>query len=323
MIVNSRFRPAWWLPGPHLQTLWPTLFRRRPRISFYRERLELPDGDFVDLDWTEDSDGPLALVFHGLEGSSRSHYAGGMVHSLQSSGFQAVVMHFRGCSGVPNRLPRSYHAGDTTDMRFVVERIKARFPEKPLLGVGYSLGGNALLKWLGESGEDNPLSCAVAVSVPFDLAVAADRLERDISQIYQRYILKNLKRSLRRKLSMDGLPVNESQLRKLKTLRQFDDAVTAPLHGFTDVHEYYSYASCHQYLRGITRATLILHARDDPFMFADAIPDRHALADTVTLELSDQGGHVGFVSGWSPGRAHYWLEARITQWLNRPYSGRG
>lgn len=318
MIIASRFKPAWWLPGPHLQTIWPTLFRRSPGIALHRERLELPDGDFIDLDWSAACPGPLALIFHGLEGSSQSRYALGILAALQKAGIQGVVTHFRGCSGEPNRLLKSYHAGETQDIHYAINHILLRFPGRDLIGIGYSLGGNALLKWLGESGTDNPLLTAVAISVPFDLFQAADRLERGVSRIYQRYLLNKLKRSARRKQSWPGFPLSPTRLRALNTLREFDDLLTAPLHGFKGYRDYYSRCSCKPYLQNILIPTLIIHARDDPFMFEPVIPSDEELSDSVTLEISDRGGHVGFVAGSRPfGTRYYWLDEHIVDWLTQ------
>lgn len=198
-IEPADFRPAWWLPGPHAQTLWPVLCRRRPRVPLRRERLELPDGDFLDLDWTRGEQGPIVLVVHGLEGSSDSHYAAGMLAAADRRGWRGVVMHFRSRSGEPNRLARSYCAGDTADIAHVVDRLHQRQPATPLAVVGYSLGGNALLKWLGETANDPPLRAAVAVSVPFLLEDTARRLGKGFSRLYQWHLLDKLKRGYRDK----------------------------------------------------------------------------------------------------------------------------
>ncbi|QKT04636.1 hydrolase [Ectothiorhodospiraceae bacterium 2226] len=317
MIVRSDFRPAWWLPGPHAQTLWPHLLRR-PRVVLHRERLELPDGDFLDLDWNSRERGPLALVLHGLEGSSRSGYARGLLRELHDRGLRGVLMHFRGCSGEPNRLARSYHSGETGDLAHVVRELRRREPHTPLGVVGFSLGGNVLLKWLGETGarREAPLvQAAVAVSVPFMLADAAARLERGTSRLYQWALLRTLRRSLRRKLRLRGGTLDARRLRALRSFRAFDEHVTAPLHGFAGADEYYRLASSRQYLRDIRVPTLILHARDDPFMSADCIPAAAELSPQVRLELAERGGHVGFVSGRWPWRPHYWLEPRIADHL--------
>jgi predicted alpha/beta-fold hydrolase len=289
--------------------------RRLPQVRLRRERLELPDGDFLDLDWLKGGDphGPLVVVLHGLEGSSGSQYARGLLAAIAQRGWRAVVMHFRGCSGEPNRLARSYHSGETGDLAHVLAELRARAPRAPLGVVGYSLGGNVLLKWLGESAATT-VSAAVAVSVPFDLACAAERLERGLSRLYQRELVRRLQGSVRRKRARFALPL-AVELATLRTFRAFDEHVTAPLHGFRGADHYYAVASSRQYLRGIRVPTLLLHAADDPFMTAQAVPRAEELSATTTLELSAHGGHVGFVGGAWPWRASYWLERRIPAFL--------
>jgi predicted alpha/beta-fold hydrolase len=311
MITTSSFRPAWWLRGPHLQTLYPSLFRRRAHPVLQRERLELADGDFIDLDWCGDSSGPVVLVLHGLEGSLKSHYTGGILQALAASGYRAGLMYFRGCSGEPNRLARSYHSGETGDLASVLQHIRRRHRDTPVAVIGYSLGGNVLLKWLGETGSDNDVATAVAVSVPFDLDLAARKLERGLSRIYQRHLLQKLRHSAAARSRRAALPLSAAQLGALKTFRQFDNAVTAPLHGFRDVDDYYNRSSSRAFLRGIITPTLIIHAQDDPFLPATAIPTGEMLGPATTLELSAAGGHVGFIAGDRPGRPRYWLETRI------------
>ena len=316
----SSFRPAWWLPGPHLQTLWPNLLRRIPRVAVRRERLELPDGDFVDLDWTLNDSGPLAIILHGLEGSVRSHYAAGMLQALQRCGWRGVVLHFRGCSGVPNRLARGYHAGDTADLDTLVRVLRAREPDAPLAAIGYSLGGNVLLKWLGEHGDQAPLIGAAAVSVPFDLAAAAQRLTRGISRLYQWVLLRRMRRSMIRKWRSNGQPVSAT-LDSIRSMREFDDRITAPLHGFAGVADYYARASCGAFLKSIHVPTLILHALDDPFMTPAVVPDSTALSPAIRFELTATGGHVGFVMGDRPWRVRYYPEVRLPAFLDSCLAG--
>jgi predicted alpha/beta-fold hydrolase len=256
-------------------------------------------------------------VLHGLEGSLQSHYTGGILGTLTASGYRAVLMYFRGCSGEPNRLPRSYHSGETGDLATVIQHIGKKHPSAPLAVIGYSLGGNVLLKWLGETGKHCPLTTAVAVSVPFDLDRAARKLEQGLSRIYQWYLLRKLSRSVMAKAVSYEPAVPLAQLPSLNTFRRFDDAITAPLHGFRDVDDYYRRSSSHPFLQDIAVPTLVLHSRDDPFLPASAIPAAKELAETVTLELAAAGGHVGFISGNIPFRAHYWLETRIRQHLRQ------
>lgn len=278
----------------------------------------MPDGDFVDLSWSPGKTGPLVLVLHGLEGSITSPYARGLLAAIHARGWRGVLMHFRGCSGRRNRLDRSYHSGDTGDIAFLVRTLRVRFPGVPLAAAGFSLGGNALLKYLGESGRDAGLDAAAAISVPYVLAAGAARLNSGFSRLYQWHLLRHLRRKVADKFrgrEMQALDLSAGQLQQLDNFWKFDHAVTARLHGFRDVHDYYTRSSSRQYLHGIRVPTLLIHARDDPFMTPAAIPAAAELAACVTLELSEQGGHVGFVSGKLPWRPRYWLEERIPAFL--------
>lgn len=292
--------------------------RRRRLPALERERLELPDGDFLDVCWTRDQGGPLVAVFHGLEGGLASHYVAPLLRVLEGAGWQAALMLFRGCSGEPNRLDRSYHSGETGDPAYFLDLLARRRPGSRLAAVGFSLGGNALLKYLGERGTDTPLAAAVAVSVPFELAAGAQRLERGMSRLYQRHLLGHLRAKIaakfRRRAAPPGL-VDLDRLGSLNTFRLFDDAVTAPLHGFAGVDDYYRRCSSRGFLPGIRIPTLVIHALDDPFLTPAAIPSASELPGTVTLELSPSGGHVGFVGGAVPGLAEYWLDRRIPEFL--------
>ncbi len=307
-VTHSRFRPAWWLPGAHLQTLWPSLSRPRPRADLVRRRIELADGDFVDLAIGR-ADGPRVLVIHGLEGGLDSHYAATLVARLERDGFQPVFMFLRGCSEEPNRLDRAYHSGATDDLAEVLAVLQRDPQGPPAAAVGFSLGANLLLKYLGET-EQPALGCAVAVSVPFVLRDAMLRLDLGFSRIYRRYLIGKLRESLRRKFAPRPFPL-DVDLDAIENFNAFDDRITAPLNGFAGVFDYYSRASCRGFLPRITTPTLIIHARDDPFMFPTTVPWEHELGPGVTLELADHGGHVGFIAGRWPGRPHYWLEDRI------------
>jgi len=309
------FRPAWWLPGGHLQTLWPVFFRRRRLPARHRQRLELPDGDFLDLDWVMGAPegAPVVVLLHGLEGGGGSHYLPGLVTGLRKLGMEGVLMHLRGCSGEPNRAPRRYTGGSSDDLGRVIAHIRDARPGAPLAAVGYSLGGNILLKWLGEMGEDSPLAGAVAVSPPFQLDQAAARLERGLSRIYRRHLLGSLKRAMMEKHRQrpEALPVAVGNLARLRSFRAFDDAVTAPLHGYRGAADYYARASCRPYLKAIRCPTLILHSTDDPFTTPEAVPTPEELSLQAVLELYPRGGHVGFLAGGWPGRPRYWLDQRI------------
>lgn len=313
-IIESKFRPAWWLRGAHAQTLWPSFFRQRHLPPLTWERVELDDGDFIDLAWSGPGDGKIVLFMHGLEGSLHSHYAGGIMRQLINHGFRVCFMHFRGCSGEPNRLASSYHSGKTEDPAQILEHIRSSQGAHVHAAVGVSLGGNVLLKWLGEQGALCTLKKAVAVSVPFQLEHAARRMTRGLSRIYQRHLISRLQDKYQKKFS--GIdPVLDCDVTRLATFHQFDDQVTAPLHGFDGVQDYYARCSSRQFIPGIRVPTLILHARQDPFMFPDTAPTADELPENVWLEMPEHGGHVGFISGWIPGRADYWGEERIASWL--------
>lgn len=316
MTACPPFRPPAWLAGAHAQTLAAFLCPRRPPLPWRAERLELADGDFLDLAHLDAGDGPRVCLFHGLEGSIRSHYIGGLAAALQARGTRVTFMHFRGCSGEPNRLERAYHSGETGDMGLVIDTMAAREPATGLAAIGFSLGGNALLKYLGERGRDTPLAAAAAVSVPFDLAVAAERIDRGFSRVYQAYLLRLMKRSTHAAIRRLGYaPVDAGRMRRARSFREYDDAVTAPLHGFAGVDDYYRRASCRPWLPGIEVPTLIIHARDDPFVGYDALPTSAETGPGVTLELSDRGGHVGFLAAGPWTRPHRWLNRRLPDWL--------
>ncbi len=323
-IVASAFRPAWWLPGPHLQTLWPSLARHRPRLALERRRVELADGDFIDLALGTGT-GPRVLVIHGLEGDLSSHYAGTLVDALARGGYSPVFMHLRGCSGKPNRLDRSYHSGASEDLHEVLVQLAADPQGPPVAAIGFSLGANLLLKYLGERGgadstQNGPplLRAAIAVSVPFMLRDAMLRLDLGPSRIYRRYLIGKLKRGFRRKFADRPCPL-KVDLDSIRDFNRFDDEITAPLCGFDGVRDYYARASCRQFLPRIDTPTLILHASDDPFMFPSTVPFEHELGPGVTLELARRGGHVGFVTGSRPWRPVYWLEWRILNYLKETF----
>ncbi|MFF7108348.1 hydrolase [Pseudomonas sichuanensis] len=323
--LTATFRPATGLANPHLQTLWGPLWRKLPELPRERERLWLADGDFLDLDWhgPHQADAPLVLVLHGLTGSSNSPYVKGLQQALQARGWASVALNWRGCSGEPNLLARSYHSGASEDLAETIRHLRARRPLAPLYAVGYSLGGNVLLKYLGEHGADSLLEAAVAVSVPFRLDQCADRIGLGFSKVYQAHFMRemlayvqNKQRHFRDKGHHDRLAEIErlGSLRNLRTFWDFDGKVTAPLNGFNDVHDYYRRASSRYYLRENRTPTLIIHASDDPFVFGHSLPSADELAPQTQFELHSRGGHVGFVDGSlrNPG---YYLERRIPQWL--------
>jgi predicted alpha/beta-fold hydrolase len=307
--------------NPHIQTLYPALFSHPPAPEVEIERFELDDGDFVDCYWHRRPDAQtkaIVTLFHGLAGSFASPYIRRAMYALAAKGFSVVLMHFRGCSGEPNRLPRSYHSGDTEDAKAWLSTLHRRYEDLPLYAVGYSLGGNMLLKLVGEWQEASLLQKAVAVSAPMDLALCADRMERGFSRLYQYHLLRRLKTDLLQKYTLHdmeniiGLTPNEVQ--KLKTFREFDDAYTAPIHGFKDAAHYYRSCSAKGYLSTIKTETLIIHAADDPFMTEAVVPKPQALSPSTRLHLLPHGGHVGFVKG-SFLKPRYWLEEAIVSFL--------
>ncbi|GAA5186592.1 hydrolase [Ferrimonas gelatinilytica] len=280
-----------------------------------RQRLELTDGDFIDLDWQRrpDHNAPLLLLVHGLEGSADSHYMRRLLSDAENQSLAAVAMHQRSCSGEPNRLTRSYHSGASDDLMAVITELKRQYPESPLWVVGYSLGGNQLVKYLGEQREYARVERAVVVSAPLDLAACARRMERGFSRVYQTHLIGRLQQKTRDKL--DQLPLTEQELSRLKTFYQFDDRVTAPLNGFSGAEDYYQQASGKAFLAHIAVPTLLLHAVDDPFMTEAVIPAPDELSPSVELELCPNGGHVGFIEGGWPWSPRYYLERRILGYL--------
>jgi len=321
MIIKSGFKPAWWLRGAHAQTIWPGIMRRNQETKLEWERLELPDNDFIDLVWTPETDGPIIIVLHGLEGSINSHYAKGILSALHYNGWRAVLMHFRGCSGTHNRLARGYHSGETGDLAYLINLLHARYPHHQIAATGYSLGGNVLLKYLGEHTHDSGLTAAVAVSVPFVLSRAADRLMQGTSKIYQRYLLRHIQQRVMNKFrDRQDAPFSVTEIPTWNNFHLFDNFVTAPLHGFKNCEEYYRLSSSRQYLKSINIPTLIIHAENDPFLTKDAIPNETELSENVALELTSDGGHAGFISGGLPWRPNYWLEERIPEFLSNHLS---
>lgn len=323
--MTDLFQPAWWLPGPHLQTLWNPFLRTMPILARRRERLWLADGDFIDLDWhgPHDAAAPLVLVLHGLTGSSSSLYVLGLQQQLAARGWASVAINWRGCSGEPNLLPRAYHSGASDDLGEVIAHLQTTRPLAPLHAVGYSLGGNVLLKYLGETAGSCPLRKAVAVSVPFRLDQCADRIGLGFSRVYQAHFMKAMvayvkdkqrlfrERDLQQHLAtLSGL----GTLDGMRTFWDFDGRITAPLHGYKDAEDYYRRASSRYFLSTIAIPTLLIQAADDPFVFRHSVPEPSELSPTTTLELHAHGGHVGFIEG-TPRRPRYYLERRIPQWL--------
>ena len=313
------FKPAWWCRGPHAQTIWGSILRAVPRVPMRRERWETPDGDFLDLDRLSGSPAaPVLIVLHGLEGSSRSKPVLGLMGEARRLGWQGVAVNFRSCSGPINRLRRSYHAGETSDLAWIITTLIQEDPSWPILCAGISLGGNVLLKYLGEQEDSVPpqVKGAVAISTPFDLAQSARFLERGFSRAYMSRLVNGLRRKTLLKLKRYPDLVDRKALESARTLEQFDNAVTAPVHGFRDAAEYWKASSSSGYLAQIRRPTLLINARDDPFLPESALPEGVvAQSRFLRAEFTKAGGHVGFLSGNWPGRPVPWAQVRAVNFF--------
>ncbi|MFZ2451058.1 MAG: hydrolase [Methylovulum miyakonense] len=327
MLIKTSFKPAWWLRNGHLQTLFPALLRRKTNVpQLWRERLVTPDGDFLDIDHCGTGTGPLVILLHGLTGSSDSGYIKGLQVVFLRQGWRSVVLNFRGCSGEPNNKARCYHSGETEDIHFVYETLRQREPNTPFAAIGFSLGGNVLLKWLGEQGGRLALSAAVAVSVPLLLNLCASKLDKGFSKLYRANLLDGLKTYMRLKLAhleRNGHHAEAEKIRrlgdcsKISSFWQYDDVVVAGLHGFKDVHDYYQRSSSRQFLQHIKVPTLVIQADDDPFMTPAVLPAIDELSAHVRLEITRGGGHVGFVAQHGLFKPRYWLEQRIPAFLGQ------
>lgn len=319
----SEFSPAWFLPGPHFQTIWGRIARPRRLVQLRRESLETPDGDELLLDHL-DGEGDLHFVLlHGLEGSSYSVYMQGTLAIIARLGHSATAMNFRSCAReehrllkmIPNRRPRLYHSGETTDFDFVARTLAARMPNKRIVAFGASLGGNVLLKWLGENPSQNVVTAAATLSVPYDLGAGADHLEKSAAgRFYVVRFLRTLKKKCERPEIASRIDVEAAQ--RSRTFREFDDAATAPLHGFADANDYYARSSSIHYVGRIATPTLALNAEDDPFLPTDVLPRvKENASAAVDFRTTPTGGHVGFIGGITPWHAEYWAEELVVQWL--------
>jgi predicted alpha/beta-fold hydrolase len=319
----SRFRPAWWLPGAHLQTLGARFLRSWLRVPFRRERVELPDGDFLDLDFAyprSRSAGdarPIAVVLHGLEGSARAGYARVIHRALRDDGIAGVGLNFRSCSGELNRLPRFYHSGDTDDLRRVLDLLVDRHPGRPVGAIGVSIGGNVLLKFLGEAGSGSCVAAAAAISAPYDLSAGADYMLGPRGRLYNAYLLRSLRRKLEAKRPILPPGIDVAAAVGARSFRAFDDAATAPLHGFSDAEDYYRQSSSARFLGEIRTPTLLVHALDDPFLPPESVPVSAVEANPhLVAAFQPCGGHVGFVSGRSPLSPVFWAEREAVAFVS-------
>ncbi len=303
--------PAW-LPGGHAQTLWPLLIKPPP-LKLRRERWETPDGDFVDVDFVDGPpQAPLLVLFHGLEGSARSHYALSTAHACKKAGWRLALPHFRGCSGELNQRPRAYHSGDSEEIDWILRRLHTANGAHPLHAAGISLGANALLKWAGERGAAAAelVTGIAALCAPLDLAACGHHLARGFNQVYTRHFLSTLKTvSTARLRQFPGL-FDEARMLAALNLHQFDDAVTAPVHGFAGADDYWQRASAKPWLKSVAVPALAVNPKNDPFLPAACLPGATDVSPQVRLEQPAGGGHVGFVSGAFPGNLD-WLPQRL------------
>lgn len=323
-VMQSDFVAPWWAKNRHLQTLFPRFLQKRQALTLRWEYFNLADGDRIRLAWAGEPQSAkgLLIMFHGLEGSVHSHYCNDTAAALVRQNYAVVVMHFRACGGELNQRTRAYHSGETSDPWEFMQFLQESYPDLPKFAIGFSLGGNMLLKLLGEHPQQTIIKAAVAVSAPLQLADCADTINKGFSRLYQRYLLKSMLTTLWHKMAImdyqNILAIKQHELPGLKSFRDFDQHVTAPLHGFIDADDYYQRCSAMAYLSKIQTPTLILHARDDPFMHKNAVPRSEQLSDRVRVELSEQGGHVAFVQG-SPWRPTIWLHQRVYHFLESFY----
>lgn len=313
------FRPARLATNPHVQTIAGKFLRRPPDLPVRRERWDTPDGDFLDIDFVDPPTptSPWCVILHGLEGHSERPYVRTAADALVRRGFGVAAMNFRSCSGEPNRRARAYHSGETGDLRFVVERLRASHPRRHIGALGISLGGNVLLKYLAEEGDGSPVHAAVAMSVPFDLRAGADRLERSRwGRVYTRYFLRSLLEKVEAKAHLLAEEIDLDHVREVTTLREFDDAVTAPLHGFRHADDYYARSSSGPLLPRVGVPTLLVHSEDDPFLPFEAVPTG-AMRQNPMIHpvLTRRGGHVGFLRG-SLRRPGLWAEETAARFLD-------
>ncbi|HXI12654.1 MAG TPA: alpha/beta fold hydrolase [Thermoanaerobaculia bacterium] len=321
------FRPAWWLPGAHLQTVWGRLARPRLAVSLRRELLPTPDGDELIIDHLDGDPGLRFVLLHGLEGSSHSVYMQGLLLEIAKRGWSATVLNFRSCAReqlnwrvmIPNRTYRLYHSGETEDLDYLLGILKSREPSSQMVAFGASLGGNVLLKWLGEHPTQSFLHAASTISVPYDLGAGARHLESRLGGLYVSSFLRSLKRKSLDKVARFPLAAERIDARRVmesNSFYTFDDAATAPLHGFAGAEDYYTRSSSVSFVEHIRIPTLCLSSHDDPFLPRKVLETIAArVPPNVQLRLTSLGGHVGFVSGSAPWRCRYWAEELIVEWL--------
>jgi uncharacterized protein len=326
-LIQSTYAAPFWLPDGHSQTIFPALVTPRPTVQFERFQITLRDGDFIHLDALPNlvnaqAHEAFVLLLHGLEGSSQSHYALALMEHLRNAGLRGAVAHWRGCSGQPNILPRSYHSGASEDIADVVRWTRRQLSdETPLYVVGVSLGGNALLKWLGQEPlQTNIVDGAMAISAPHSLSAGADQLAHGFSTLYTRNFMSTMIAKSRAKLALFDMPYTEKELSTIRNFHHFDEIVTARVHGFKSAQDYWDRSSCKQFLKHIARPTLIVNAKNDPFLPVSALAKTNEVSEQVHLEYPDTGGHVGFAQGRFPGNLN-WLPTRAFEFFGLHSNG--
>lgn len=302
------FKPPWWLRNKHMQSVYASVIPKPVPVSIRWEELNLSDGDFIDLAWSGPLDAPLVVLLHGVEGSVASHYIQEIMRNFLKQGMQVVTMHFRSCSGRMNRLPLFYDGGDSCgDFKFLIDTLQQRHPNLPIFAMGFSLGGNVLMHYLAHN-HDSPLRAAVSVSMPFELGKSSEYL----IPFYHHVLLRSLKKKLNSKFD-DGLdlPVEREALKEMHFVQDFDAMVTVPSFGYASINEYYEQSSSRYFLKDVKHPGMIFHAMDDPFVPKNSLPDAKELSPTLTLDISENGGHMGFLTGGLPWRPAYWLTQKI------------
>ena len=316
LVKQSTYKPPPFFKNSHIQTIYPSLFRKVNGIDYLRERIDTPDGDFIDLDWSRVSSEKAVIVSHGLEGDSQRHYMRGIIKAFNKRGWDGIAFNYRGCSGEPNKLLRSYHSGATEDLHTVICHVLEQNRYTKLALVGFSLGGNLTIKYIGERGSAlSPfIQVAAAISVPCDLASSASRLSEKSNTIYTKRFIRLLKKKVKSKMQIMPGKINYDNFKTIKSLKDFDDLYTAPIHGFVNAEDYWSKCSCKQFISNITIPTLLINASDDPFLSKECYPLKESQkSEYFFLEMPKGGGHVGFVTFNSEGE--YWHETRVTSFV--------
>ncbi|WP_415397121.1 hydrolase [Sulfurimonas sp. CS5] len=321
--MSNLFTPTFLLKNRHIQTLYSSLFRKIPIHNFDIERFELSDGDFIECYWynkrDKTSSRPIVLLFHGLTSSYKSPYILGTMRELDKNGYDSVVVHFRSSSGVMNIKPSSYHSGKTDDAMEFIKSLQDKYTTSKIFAIGYSLGGNVLLKLLGELSDASPITAAISISAPLQLDICSDQMNRGFSKFYQHLLLKDLNNSLEKKYKTHDMKslinLDKKDVKKLSTFWEFDDAYTAPIHGFASAQDYYTKSSSKQFLKHIKTNTLVIHSLDDPFTTPKILPKEDEIPLNIKLEVYPYGGHVGFIEG-SFLKPKYWLEERIINYFH-------